>query len=330
MKKKPKNSPEPCCNTEAGPDHEQTAAGGRVMAPQQLMLPGGIVKKSNALARARWSAESVWEPRLVALLASKVRADDTDFQVYEIPIVELICLAEKSPSGRTYMELASIVDRVMSRVITVNDEEGGGWTKYNVFSRCRYNPEKGTLELRFDPDLKPHYLNLQRNFAQYKLLEYLMLPSIYSQRIFEILKSWADRTEVVISIDELHDMLGTPESLRKKFPDFRRRVLEKAHKDILKTTTLSYEWQPVKEGRAFVAIRFTFSNEKRDFVHKEKVQKAGQKTRVKNNASVVAAIVCVRNKSGACKVQDNKRKVCEVCTRLNLNEEFRKQAASAA
>ena len=60
------------------------------MAERQLPLPGEIVKKSNALARARWSADSVWEPRLVALLASKVKQDDEDFQTYEIPIRELI------------------------------------------------------------------------------------------------------------------------------------------------------------------------------------------------------------------------------------------------
>lgn len=297
------------------------------MASKQLLLTGGIVKKSNALARARWSAESVWEPRLVALLASKVRPEDTDFQVYEIPIAELIGLSEKSPSGRTYMELASIVDRVMSRVITINDNEGGGWVKYNVFSRCRYNPERGSLELRFDPDLKPHYLNLQRNFAQYKLLEYLMLPSIYSQRIFEILKSWSDRPEVVISIEELHDMLGTPESLRKKFPDFRRRVLEKAHKDILKTTTFSYEWEPLKEGRAFVAIRFIFSDDKRSAARKEKAQKAGRTQRNRNNSSVVAAVACVKQKGGKCGLRTNKPKICDVCRRLNLHEEFNKKAA---
>ena len=293
------------------------------MAPQQLLLSGGIVKKSNALARARWSAESVWEPRLVALLASKVRADDTDFQVYEIPVAELIGMSERVPSGRTYMELAGIVDRVMSRVITINDGENGGWIKYNVFSRCRYNAEKGTLELRFDPDLKPHYLNLQRNFAQYKLLEYLMLPSIYSQRIFEILKSWADRTEIVISIDELHDMLGTPESLRKKFPDFRRRVLEKAHRDILHTTTLMYEWEPVKQGRAFVAIRFIFSGSKRLAMQKEKELKERWKQSAKNNASVVRAVACIREKGGECDERTNRRKVCEVCQRFGLIEDYK-------
>ena len=155
------------------------------MAMKQLMLPGEIVKKSNALARARWSAESVWEPRLVALLASKVRQDDTDFQVYEIPVGEIM---RGSTGGKDYREVESVVDRVMSRVLTIRDDKG--WTKYNVFSRCRYRAKDAVLELGFHPDLRPHYLNLQKHFAQYNLLEYLTLPSIYSQRMFEFLKSW--------------------------------------------------------------------------------------------------------------------------------------------
>ena len=187
------------------------------------------------------------------LLASKDRADDTDFHVYEIPISEIL----RGFGGRDYREIESVIDKAMSRVLTIRDPKG--WTKYNVFSRCRYRREEGILELCFHPDLKPHYLNLQKHFAQYNLLEYLMLPSIYSQRIFEIIQSWSNEPEITISLTELHEMLNTPESLRANFKDSRRRVLEKAHKDITGLTSLRYEWEPVKKGRAVVAVRFIFS-----------------------------------------------------------------------
>ena len=143
------------------------------MAEKQLPLPGELVKKSNALARARWSAESVWEPRLVALLASKVRAEDTDFQVYEIHVSELL---QKAHSGRDYQEIESVVDKVMSRVLTIRDDKG--WTKYNVFSRCRFRRDEGILELGFHPDLKQHYLQLQKNFVKYNLMEFLLLHTL--------------------------------------------------------------------------------------------------------------------------------------------------------
>lgn len=226
------------------------------MATKDITRNGEIIKKSNALCRARWSPESVWELRLVALLASKVRQDDTDFHIYEIPVAKV--MRDRNQSGKAYQEIAAVVDRTMSRVITIKDDVGRGWIKYNVFLRCRYRPNDGVLELGIHPDLREHYLNLQRNFAQYSLLEYLTLPSIYSQRIYEILKSWNDRPEVTIALSELHEMLTVPKTLRADFFNFRRRVLEKAHRDISSKTSLRYQWEPKKTGRAVTAIKFWF------------------------------------------------------------------------
>lgn len=282
------------------------------MAVKQLPLPGEIVKKSNALARARWSAESVWEPRLVALLASKVRADDTDFYIYEIPISEIL----RGFGGKDYREIESVVDKVMSRVLTIHDPKG--WTKYNVFSRCRYRRDDGILELGFHPDLRPHYLNLQKHFAQFNLIEYLMLPSIYSQRIFEILKSWVDQPEVTIALTELHEMLNTPESLRANFKDSRRRVLEKAHKDITELTSLQYEWEPIKQGRAVVAVRFVFSRRRALSVATVKAADAQARSSARNNRAFKAALACAERKGHYCTQQDNKAGVCAVCVKLGI------------
>jgi len=287
------------------------------MAMKQLMLPGEIVKKSNALARARWSAESVWEPRLVALLASKVRQDDTDFQVYEIPVSEII---RESSGGKDYREIEDVVDRVMSRVLTIRDDDGKGWTKYNVFSRCRYRPKEAVLELGFHPDLRPHYLNLQKNFAQYNLLDYLRLPSIYSQRIFEFLKSWDDRAETTIEINELYDMIDAPASFRKDFRNFRLRVLEKAYKDIHKLTPLEYEWEPIKKGRAVSAIRFVFSGAKKNIVAKKNKAISDQKQSQDNNKYFKAAVEC--QKSGKCDYK-SKSKVCTICKKLFPTEQLK-------
>lgn len=284
------------------------------MAAKQLILPGDIVKKSNALARARWSAESVWEPRLVALLASKVRTDDTDFQVYEIPVSEIL----QSTGGRDYREIEAVVDKVMSRVLTIRDDNG--WTKYNVFSRCRYRKKQGMLELGFHPDLRPHYLNLQKQFAQYSLLEYLMLPSIYSQRLFEVLKSWSDKPEVTLALDELHEMLDTPASFRANFKDFRRWTLEKAYADIHKHTSFGFEWEPVKKGRAVIAVRFYFGG-KRFAIKDEKAKVAKAKESSEKNQIFLAAIECAREKvlvDGTCTRADNKRKVCVMCREGNI------------
>ena len=279
------------------------------MAGRQLTLPSEIVKKSNALARARWSAESVWEPRLVALLASKVRTDDADFHVYEIHVSEIL----HDHGGKNYKEIESVVDRAMSRVLTIRDNDG--WTKYNVFSRCRFRRSEGILELGFHPDLKPHYLNLQI-YMQYNLMEFLLLPSIYSQRIFELLKSWDDKNEVKISIYDLHEILNVPESFRKDFRQFRTRVLEKSHKDILAHTSLRYEWEPIKKGRAVVAIRFIFAKKRLLPIAQKKEDDAIEKQRTKNNSAFKAAAACLKLHGPACEGGHQKATVCEVCRKF--------------
>lgn len=273
------------------------------MAQRLLVLPGEIVKKSNALLRARWSPASIWEPRLVALLASKVRVDDQDFHVYEIHVSELL---GGRYGGSDSKAVESAVDSAMSRVLTLRDEKG--WTKYHVFSRCRYRASEGVLELGFHPDLKSHYLGLQEKFGQYNLTEFMLLPSVYSQRIFELLKSWTDKPEFTISLSDLFLTLDVPKTLQR-YPDFRRKVLERAHKDISTRTGLRFEWEAIKKGRSVSAIRFTFgARATKATTAKKQASSPG------NNHLVKKAVACFQASGSSC--TPKKTRQCEICLHL--------------
>lgn len=272
------------------------------MAQRQLVIPGPVVKKSNALARASWSVKSVYEPRLVALVASRVRVDDQDFKDYEIPLSELLGAAV---DGRTRQLVADVVEGLLGRVLTL--PRPNGWAKCNVFSWCEYDSKAGCIRARFDPGLKEHYLGLQSHFTQYSLMEFLLLPSTYSQRLFEVLKSWNSLPEAVIDLTDLFEMLDVPASLRANFKDFRRRVLEKAHKDITSQTGLRYQWEPIKQGRAVAAIRFTFGARSA-----QASEKKNQAARSKDNELLKKAVACF--KTGSCSPRSNKQ--CDICKRL--------------
>ena len=274
------------------------------MAQRQLVIPGPVVKKSNALARASWSVKSVYEPRLVALVASRVRADDQDFQDYEIPLSELL---GGSSDGRTRQMVADVVEGLLGRVLTL--PRPNGWAKCNVFSWCEYDSKSGCIRARFDPGLKEHYLGLQSHFTQYSLMEFLLLPSTYSQRLFEVLKSWSSLPESVIDLTDLFEMLDVPASLRANFKDFRRRVLEKAHKDITTQTGLRYQWEPIKQGRAVAAIRFTFGARSA-----QASDKKNQAQRSRDNELLKKAVSCFQASGASCSPKGNKQ--CELCKRL--------------
>ena len=287
------------------------------MANFQLPLPSPLVKKSNALARARWSIESIWEPRLVALLASKVRVEDADFHIYEIPVNEIL----HNHGGRIYKEIEAVVDNVISRVITIRNDDG--WEKYTVFNECEFIRSKGILRIGFHPKLKPHYLNLKKNFTEYSLMEFLLLPSVYSQRLFEILKSWNNLPEVTIQISELHEMIFTPDYCRKNFREFRRWVLEKAHKDITTHTSLIYDWEPIKKGRSVTEIRFVFSKHRVAIVNKTNNEKNQEKIINRNNKIFIQANNCAKQHKGECLKEEQKNTaVCNLCRELKMLKEY--------
>lgn len=286
------------------------------MATRQLMLPGDIVKKSNELARAAWAVESVLEPRIVALTAARVRITDKDFQTYEIPTTELL----PSGNGEDYANLKQSCRRLLTSAIDIPDKEGDGWTLYSVFSMCRHDPKRMVVQTRFDPGMKSHYLELAGRFTEYNLFEFLMLPTTYSQRLFEVLKSWDDQPERIEPMDSLFKMLGVPLSMQR-YPDFRRKILQPAHSYITEKTSLRYQWEPVKlqkKGRGYDAIRFVFSDARQATVAKKKRVKEEMSQSEKNNRLMRMATNCAMEHHAGrlkCTPKDGDE-MCVLCKRL--------------
>ena len=220
-----------------------------------------IVKKSNAIVRAYWPVESVWEPRMVALLASKIHVNDKDFQTYEIPISDVL---GKNYGGDNLRQLEDAAKNIMSHPFTIQ-ESARSRSVYNILSKANIDGGKGVLKLCFHPDLKPHFLQMKAHFTQYSLTEFLGLSSVYSQRLYEILKSYSSQGYVDLTLDELYKALSVPNSFKAKFSNFRRCVLEQAHKEIVQgNLSLQYRWEPIKSGRGgkVTAIRFSFGGDK--------------------------------------------------------------------
>ena len=283
------------------------------MAEKRVSL---IVKKSNTLCRASWAPKSVWEARLVALIASKIHTEDEDFQTYEVPIEEVITDSH-SRGKESYILIDKATDHAMDHKIKLKNKRGG-WDKYNFFSKCSLDLTNNTITVRFDPDLKNHFIELKSNFTTYELTQFLLLPSTYSQRIFEITRSWKDQPEVEIPLPELHIMLNVPPSLKSDYKNFKRLVLVKSYNDIHKHTDLKYEWEPVKKGRKVVAIRFIFAAKRvQKAVVKQITEKQKRKSQSNNKYGKLAINCFSEHKKAASMCEnDNKPQACELCKEM--------------
>ena len=127
-----------------------------------------------------------------------------------------------------------------------------------------------------------------------------------------------------VMLADLHEKLLTTESFRADFRNFRLRVLDKAQKDL--THILPFEWQPVKRGRAVVAIEFVFGKKVFE-LQKEKTKALEAKNSKARSRAFIAAVNCASGKQGSCAEQDNKRSVCKLCVADDLCGEQRRIAS---
>lgn len=297
------------------------------MAIQQLTLPGEIVKKHNELVRSKTNIGSKTASRILACLVASIRHDDAQFkEAYIVPIKDFLPPDEGGKSYRLAKEACrELLTATVEKEWPDPDNPDGDPIFHGAtfFTDIKYR--KGNVEAVFNPKLSELLLQLRGFFTEYNLFDYLLLPSTYSQRLFEILKSWSGLPEVVIPVAELHQLLDTPPSFRSDFRQFRVHVLEKAHKDIQEKTRLRFEWEPVKAGRSVESIRFMFGPGRRAIAEAEQQKaKEAKKSRLATQRFLRAA-ECAKGKQGNCATQDNKPIICKMCVEKDFCADIRRR-----
>lgn len=216
------------------------------------------VGESNAIARAQLSppAESVWEERIIGQVAAFNRVLDKEFPNTAFMIGQLVN-SPKKISTRQLADIQKAAESLIQTYFTIRY----GWKKFRTYAVFDYIEfDAGIITAKFNPSLKPYYLELKAQFALRSLPEFRELTSVYSQQVYRYLNSWAQLSEAKIKIEELHDLTNAPPSLRSNFSNFKARVLDLAHREINKKTNLKFSWEPIKKGRKVTEILFIFTS----------------------------------------------------------------------
>lgn len=215
------------------------------------------VVEHNSFIRARFDFDVVLHRLFIAALLQLNREDD-ELENYCIPVRELVDVF--GASTRLYSDLKETAEEMVQRsTMGFENELPGGRRKfvyYPLFRKISYAEGEGHIEIGFNPELRDRLLDLKGNFTRYELKHVRNFGSTYSFRIYKWLKGVEDYLETLeVSLKEMRTML----MLEDKYPNFahfRRRVLEKAQEELDEHADISFEWEPIKEGRKVTAIRF--------------------------------------------------------------------------
>ncbi|PEE34675.1 replication initiation protein [Bacillus cereus] len=227
-----------------------------------------IVSKSNTLIEAN-SRLNLVEQKMLLCLASNIEPSDRDFKTYTFPIRQFHDLLGLSGSTK-YTELSKITKELVSKVIEIRI--GEELIQVSWLSSAIYNKNKGTIDLRFDPLLKPFLLELSSKFTSYRLANVVKLKSTYAIRIYELLKQYEHIKERTISLENLRYYLDAID-VYPNYANFKQRVLRPSQKELNQKTDISFEFEEIKLGRRVQKIKFIIRSQKRkdtDLAHFEK------------------------------------------------------------
>jgi plasmid replication initiation protein len=240
------------------------------------MKDQNLVVKANKLIEAKYNL-SLAEQRVILAVISKIEKGDGDFMAYRFTVKEFADLLGLK-TGNLYARVRDVVTGLLGKTIVIAESDGN--LHVNWLSAVKYYEGQGKVDLSFDPHLKPYLLSLQKNFTRYQLKNVIRLRSVYSVRIYELLKQYQGVGSRIVLIDDLRAILSIPDGVYSRYIHFRQKVLDQAKKDLV-DTDLAFEYKPVKTGRKITALEFLI------YANQENIKKSYKRTKAKKEPSPV-------------------------------------------
>ena len=157
-----------------------------------------------------------------------------------------------------YTALEAASDRLFLRHFGYTAENGDR-IKMRWVNKVIYKAGQGGSELYFTDEV----LLLLREFdalnpyTKYKKEIVLRLRKDYSLDFYHLAKKHQAMGGFQISLDELFEQLGLPESYRTRMNNLKSRVIEPSINEITANTDIDLNYENIKRGRSVVGFKFT-------------------------------------------------------------------------
>ena len=211
-----------------------------------------LIVKSNLLVEAKYKLTTNEQRIILFILSEKIRKNDIKFGVYKFYAEEL-----KHCFGRgmeSFERIVETIKKLRTRSIKIwdgNEEIDTDWVSYAAF-----NWDTKEITVEFPQSMEPYLLQLKSRFTSYRVENIIYLKSLYSIRIYELLKQYLQIKSRTFNINELKEILCIPHNGYSRYSHFRIKVLDVAHRQINENSDVSFKYEPIKKGKKVVEILF--------------------------------------------------------------------------
>jgi plasmid replication initiation protein len=212
---------------------------------------GDLVKQHNALICSKHELTQT-QMKIILAVIGKIQKEDEDFKDYCFYVKDFLDVINPDAEWKkNYNFIIESIKGILSKPLHIRTEKGD--LICNWLAEADTEKDSGLVRLKFPPSLKPYLLQLREQFTTFKLEYILSLNSIYSIRIYELLKQFKSTGVRSISLEEFKRILVIPNSY--KISDIKN-VLNRAKEEISEKTDIEFTYTLNKPARKVTSITF--------------------------------------------------------------------------
>lgn len=165
------------------------------------VLSGRHYKKSNALINSKGKANLLAQKLFAVGIQQAVEDEKTGILESVMYGTDLKKIFGTTNSGSFYDKIKALVNPVKNKPslldwrVIFTDDESKKIEAINVIMDCSF--ENGVLKIRYNDKVNKQIKDLQANYTVLSLAETIPLSSIYSFKLYEILKSEYDKQDCI-------------------------------------------------------------------------------------------------------------------------------------
>ncbi len=224
-----------------------------------------VVRKDNWLIRETINKFSKGQNRLMCLLLGKfVNLNDDSCLDTSLSVDDFRQALGLTDGEKNYARLRKEVMRFGENgsvgFVRLNKKGEPEYVWMPYFSKIELR--ENDVEFQWNPNMKPHLLNLKENYTQYLASDYLKLRSIYSQNLYEQIKSVQNyykqyHKDPEFTVEEIRKFMRVDgKKAYQTFNHLKTKCLNKAIDEINEVTDIHVDMTVNMQGRRAISCSF--------------------------------------------------------------------------
>jgi len=181
------------------------------------------------------------ELTIIISLLSQIKLEDNELTIYSMKIID------------NSVNINLLIKNLLSKTIEIHTSKESVF--FNWLIDARYDSKSKILTLRVSESSKNYLLNLKKLFTENEIQHILKFSSVYSKKIYMLLKQYRESKILYIEIDKLMDMLFIPKSYRN-YGKFKQAILQIADKELKTKSDIYFTLEEEKDRKKITALVF--------------------------------------------------------------------------